>query len=964
MVHPDDRLDGPQPAEPIPDTSTAGDPAGPLHAVDRRLDLAFAALTDASDLSFIHCLGERAAPGERSALLDERLPDARWISADTHALTYIDPADHLRVHHAWLEACHGPDRIGRATVRTVQPLQADDDGEPGPVGLYDAVLIDLIGTPGIDAVVVILSERTTEVDRPLVQLPPPRGAASFRIRLDLDGVIRGGTASVALLLGRELDELVGTEVAPLIHPDDLDQASGVWEDVLAKPDQSQTIRIRLLHADGSWRWFSDTAWNALHDPDEPGVLSEFHDIRALVEAEQALYASELGFRTLAESLPVGVAVLDQNGLVTFANHQLVSLLTSVGALGPDVPGPAAEPVGDAFATAWTDLVHPELAAQVADLLTPGDPSAYAPASRQIQLLDAHGQAVHLLVQAVTIWMQDGRSVIVSLQDVSNEVLTGKAHARLLQVVDEVGDLVLVGQVGGDVTYLNHAARRFLGDHALGQPVSAFIGSDLDGLEPWTGDLDVLDGDGATHTMATTVSPVADSLGSDELFVGVTMRDVTAKRVHERELARLARRDALTGLPNRFALMELLDGARSGEGERSDDIAVFFIDLDNLKIVNDGLGHSAGDLLLVEVANELRRAADEGADTVARFGGDEFVVVCEGVGPDAAIERAERFLAAVERAEVAGVSTHVSASIGVATAPRQVVDAESLIRDADAAMYAAKRAGRSRCALFDDSLRTRVTQRFQLEASLRASIESTGLDVHFQPVVSLESGTVTGVEALCRWSGASPADFIPVAEESGLILPLGAQVFAKALRGVAALRAEVPGAGGLRVGINVSARELDQPNFAEHTLAVIAASEVPADHVVIELTESVLIDPRDEVDACLRQLREAGVALALDDFGSGYSSLGYLRRYPIDILKLDISYTQAMVDDLETRVIVEALASMASRLGLRVVAEGVETAEQLAIVAELGLDWVQGFLVGRPAPVEDLIASGLRPLIDL
>lgn len=943
----------------------------PLHATDRRLDLAFTELTTTPPDAFLHCLEGQTGPLDLPPMLRERLPAARWIPTDTHALTFIDPSDHLTVHQAWLEACHGPDRVAKATVRTVQPLLID--GEPvGPIGLYDITLIDLVGTEGIDAVVVTLTPVAAADHADRMIAPPPRGAASFRVRLDPAGVIVGGTASVASLLGRPLNDLMGTTIAPLIHPDDLEAATGTWEDVLAKPDQSQTVRIRLQHGDGSWRWFHDTAWNALDDPDAPGILSEFHDIHSLVEAEQALHASELGFRTLAESLPVGVTVLDQDGRVHFANHRLVTLLTDAGLSGPDSPtSPTPEPAaGPGFVTSWSDLVDPSFAAEVADLVRPRDPSRDALVSRQVEVTRPDGEAVHLLVQAVTIWNHDGRSVIVSVQDVSNEVHTSRAHARLIQVVDEVDDIVIVCRVDDTIAYLNQAARRYLGDDAVGQRMKGFMPAAVrevteGSIEPrlednlgWKGDLVIQDLEGRTRTMDTTVRPVVDP-SSHELHVGITMRDVTAQRAHERDLAHQARHDTLTGLPNRFALMEILDDQRV-EGDADEDLAVFFIDLDNLKIVNDGLGHSAGDRLLVAVSDELQRAAGD-EDTVARFGGDEFVVVSHGVGPDTALTRAHRFLDAVQRAEVRGVSNHVSASIGVATSTRGASDAERLIRDADAAMYAAKRAGRARCAVFDEPLRERVSRRFQLESDLRATIENDELSVWFQPIVAVDGGSVTGVEALCRWDKGSPADFIPIAEESGLILPLGAQVLARSLRSAVELREAHPHLDEIRVGINVSARELDQPDYAEHTLEIVRASGMPIEQVVLELTESVLIDPRDEVAATLGELRDAGISLALDDFGSGYSSLTYLRRYPLDVLKLDISYTQAMVHDPETRVIVETLVAMANRLGLRVVAEGVETEEQLRLVEQLDVTWVQGYLVGRPAPVDQLLQTGLPPV---
>lgn len=941
----------------------------PLHATDRRLDTAFAALRQASTDAFFHCLQREAGSNEMPPMLREQLPAARWIPTEIHPLTYIDPTDHLAVHKAWLQACHGPDRVGQATVRTIQPLTSDDGAVVGPTGLYEAALVDLIGTDGFDTVVVTLTPIDAD-DRQLgVVTPPPRGASSFRFRFDLHGTITGGTISVASLLGRSLPDLTGTPVAPLIHPDDLETASGTWDDVLAKPDQSQTVRIRLQHADGSWRWFHLTAWNALDDPDTPGVVSEFHDIHALVEAEQALHASELGFRTLAESLPVGVSVLDQDGRILFANHRLVTILADAGLIETDPPPPVPDPGGPGFVSNWTELVVPSFASEVADLLRAGDPSADAPASRQIDVTGPDGQSIHLLVQAVTIWNHEGRSVIVSVQDVSEEVRVSRSHARLVQVVDEVDDVVILCRIDDTIAYLNQAARRFLGEEAVGRPMKAFMPPQVraiteQAIEPrlldalgWRGDLDIIDLEGAKHTMATTVSPVVDP-SREELHVGITMRDVTAERAHERVLARQARHDTLTGLPNRFALMELLD-AQHRHGDPDDDVAVFFVDLDNLKIVNDGLGHSAGDRLLVAVADELAKAAL--GDTVARFGGDEFVVALEGVGPDTALAQAQRFLDAVQRAEVAGVSNDVSASIGVATAKRSDADPEGLIRDADAAMYAAKRAGRARCALFDDQLRDRVRRRFRLESALRTTLELDELAVHFQPIVSLDDGAVTGLEALCRWNDVSPSEFIPIAEESGLILALGSEVLVKSLEGAAFIRAAHPHLHDLRIGINVSARELDQPHYAARTLEIIEASGVPNESVVLELTESVLIDPRDEIDVVLRTLRDAGVGLALDDFGSGYSSLTYLRRYPIDVLKLDISYTQAMVHDAETRVIVEALVSMANRLGLRVVAEGVETQEHLDLVSALDITWAQGYLVGRPASRDDLLAGGLGPV---
>ena len=798
-------------------------------------------------------------------------------------------------------------------------------------------------------------------------------AASFRLRLTDRGVIKGGTAEIVELLGCESRAVEGTRLEALIHPDDIGPSTGPWMEVLASPDRSQTNRLRLRHADGGWRWFGATTWNALADPSIAAVVTELRDIHGLVEAEQALHASELGFRTLAESMPVGVAVLDEDGRVHFANHHLVSVLRHTGVARID--GPALEPgqVGPGFTVAWSELVDADFAAEVAPLIGPGEGEGSAARSRQVAVHQPDGTAHHLLVSASTVRNPGGRSVIVSVQDVSDEVRTTRDHDRLIQVVDEVDDVVIVVDLDGCIAYCNHAARQFLGPDAPGRRLQDFLTEGLlevammvveptqDGPHRWSGDLEVPDRSGWLHTMATAVRPVVDR-ERPGVHIGITMRDVTAERAHARELAHSARHDLLTDLPNRLSLMESLETARH-RGHPDEEVAVCFIDLDNLKIVNDGLGHSAGDRLLVAVADELRRAA--APHLVARFGGDEFVVLGGAVDQTRAMDRAERLLAAVEQVQVTGVASHISASIGVALSRRADLDPEGIIRDADSAMYAAKRAGRSRCTLFDEDLRQRASRRFQLETLLRDKLRTGGLDVHLQPVVALADGKVSGFEALSRWSEAAPDEFITVAEESGLIVPLGQTMLERTLVDAAKVRVSDPALAELRIGVNVSGRELHEPDFAVRTLAAIDASGIPASHIVLELTETVLIDQREGVDHAISRLRDAGISLALDDFGKGYSSLTYLRRYPIDILKLDVSYTQALDSDAAALVIADAMVSMANRLGIDVVAEGVETAEQLAIVADLGVKWVQGFLLGRPASVDDLLGTDLtQPVAEI
>ena len=944
---------------------------GPLHALNRRLDLALQELASLPENAFIHVL--RTKPGgallaESGSALTESIRllvgDTHEIASDRHPLEAINQSQHIEVHRAWMSACHGADRIGRATAEIVEDLVSLDEQATLRRGTYNVTLVDLVGVEGIDSIVVTITPAADIKSQRRESTPPPTGTKSFRLRVDMAGQIIGGTEPCLELLGYPLKSLMGTSISALIHPDDFDAAAEVWNAVVSDPNRSQTMRIRLLHDDGTWRWFFDTAWSNISDPDSPGVISEFHDIHAQVEAEQARQASELSFQSLAESLPVGVAVLDEDGRVHFTNHRLASILTEAGLIGHGQEQRMGGHPSTGLTVRWEELVSPAIAAEVGDLMRPGVGTAQQPASRQVDVVGKNGEIVHLLVQAVTVSSPTGSNVIVNLQDVSNEVTTSRAHSRLIRVVDKVDDAVLLVKADRDtrlVVYANNSAQRFVEEDFVGRSITAFMRDDLrehvesfiypviDAGKPWSGDLWMSDPQDEWHLMAVSVTPVVDSAG-EATHVGITMREITAERAHEQELANQARHDQLTGLPNRLSLMEMLS-ITPELGKPEDLVAVLFIDIDNLKIVNDGLGHSAGDRLLVAVAEELRRRNTD--DLVTRFGGDEFVVVATVADNDDALAMADSLLGAIMRTYVPGIATRITASIGVAVSRRSEIDGESLIRDADAAMYVAKRTGRARTALFDDRLRRRTQRRFQLEADLRAAIENNELYINLQPVVSIDTGVITGAEALCRWKNHSPADFIPIAEESGLIIPLGKEVMKLALDAAADIRTRTE-MSRFDIAINISAIELDQPDFARRTLEVIEHSGIPPQDVVIELTETVLIDSRDEVTETLKRLRDAGVRLALDDFGVGYSSLPYLRQYPLDILKLDISYTQGIEYDQETLIIVDSMVSMAHRLGMTVIAEGVETEAQLRRIEDLGVRLVQGYLLAPPLAPKSIV----------
>ena len=432
--------------------------------------------------------------------------------------------------------------------------------------------------------------------------------------------------------------------------------------------------------------------------------------------------------------------------------------------------------------------------------------------------------------------------------------------------------------------------------------------------------------------------------------------VDRNRVDE-EVRHRAMHDPLTGLPNRALALDRLEGALARRRRDGRAVAVLLADLDQFKLVNDSMGHRAGDDLLVALAPRLHDAVRP-SDTVARLGGDEFLVVCEQLdGPHEAIRVAERVAQAINQPIVLAAGEHfVTASIGIAVADRADADPADLLRDADAAMYRAKERGRGRYELFDDVLRKRVLTRLRTENELRRGIEHDELRVVYQPVIELSDGSVTAVEALVRWQHpergtVDPVDFIPVAEESGLIGALGDWVLTAACRDGAAWQARYPRAEPLLVCVNTSPRQLANGAFPARVADIMGRHGLAPGSLALEITESVLMEEAHAPVTVLASLREYGLRLMLDDFGTGYSSLSYLKRFPLDVLKIDRSFVAGLGRDEEDSAIVAAIVQMAQTLGLMVIAEGVERPEQLERLRELGCDRAQGRLIAGPMPAE-------------
>ena len=448
-------------------------------------------------------------------------------------------------------------------------------------------------------------------------------------------------------------------------------------------------------------------------------------------------------------------------------------------------------------------------------------------------------------------------------------------------------------------------------------------------------------------VSTTASLVTSEQGPPPFF-SVQVHDTTARRAAESELAHQAFHDPLTGLPNRQLLADRVAQALERAVRTGGSVAAVFLDVDQFKVVNDGIGHAAGDELLVQVAHRLRSTIRPG-DTLARFGGDEFVIVCEGMDAAEAAAVGDRIAEAMRAPlRLEGRDVVVSVSAGVAVAGPGS-DVGSLLRDADSAMYQAKERGRNRTVLFDDAMHLRASERLETELALRHALVRDELVVHYQPILELGSGRVVTVEALVRWNHPTrgllgPGEFIGLAEQTGLVVPIGAWVLREALHQVAGWRARLPGAQDLGVAVNLSARQVAEPGMVRAVAAALGATGIPAAAVHLEMTESVVMNEGEAIVDTLLALRGLGVRLMIDDFGTGYSSLSYLKRLPVDGLKVDRSFVDGLggADQNDTSI-VRAVLSLAAAMELHVVAEGVETTRQLEHLTELEVDCGQGHL---------------------
>ena len=790
--------------------------------------------------------------------------------------------------------------------------------------------------------------------------------------IDLDGNCTFANRACLRMLGNEsAAELLGKNMHDVIHHT---RADGSPYPVAECHIFQAFRRGKEAHVDDEVLWRRDGTsfpveyWSyPVRKAGEPvGAVVTCLDITERKRAQDQLRTSEERFRIAAEN--AGDFTFEWD--LRTGQIEVFGWLARVG----DPPAPATF-------EAWKSMVHPDdLGPILAGIERHIETGERYIAEYRIWGENASIHHYSLRGQAIRNAAGEPYKWIGLICDITKSKQAEEAISQLAAIVQCSEDAIIGTSLSGAITTWNGGAERL-----LGYPASQALGASLSTLLPQPGqawDILGLSSQGAVSRMdeavfvcknglevpvSLTVSPIRKASG-EITGVATIARDISARKKAEIALAHQAHHDHLTGLPNTLLLADRLASSIQHASRSGLTTAVIYVDLDGFKFVNDTLGHEAGDALLKQVTGRLQMCIRE-PNTLARMGGDEFMVVITDVRDDGiAHSIAERLRTALHRPfQVADHELYVTASVGISMYPRDGTDVSTLRRNADTAMYEAKRSGKDRVLFFTPAMHATFLEHLELETELRRSLDRDDeLSLVFQPIFEANSGRQTAFEALLRWThpvlgSIAPAKFIPVAEESGLIFRLGAWVLKQACRKCRLWQDH--GLAGVRVAANVSALEFARDEFAGNVLRVLEETGLPGDLLDLELTETTLMRNLDESISKMSLLRARGIRISIDDFGTGYSSLGYLPRLPIDTLKIDRSFVAELGVNSTARSLIDGMISLAHSIGKQVVVEGVETKEQLEILRSIGCDEMQGFLLGRPAPLPDWDApqlAGIAP----
>jgi diguanylate cyclase (GGDEF)-like protein/PAS domain S-box-containing protein len=922
-------------------------------------------------------------------LIAEAIPHIVWMGAPDGSTCYLNQRGAAYAGLAgvattedWVAHIHPDDgndvtRAWEAATRTRAPYSLDyrlrrHDGayrwhafravpvcdDAGAIVRWIGTATDIDDAKSLEEDLRAAERGAEESRRQVAAIVDGSGAAIFGATID--AIVTSWNAAAEELFGWKAEEIIGQPLSVL--------APGGWS--------SEQVQVRArLNAGGAAERFESTrrrkdgtlvdvlitASRAIDEAGNVVGLSVIaHDITESRLAQRALEASQ---RRLAEAQQIAHVGSFELDVVTGEWTRSAEQCRILG----------LDPAREADPGEFVSMIHPD------DRSVFGDAWADAtqcgvPVDFALRITRADSQQRHIRVRALPEVAADGTvvrlagTVLDDTEQIEAERVRRAAEARFEIIFEQAGIGAVILGLDGVPSRVNAAACELLArpaDQLVGRPWTDYNHPDdaapgpavrarlAAGHDTFEDERRYVRPDGSVVWASTHVTLVRDAAGEPHYLLA-QLADITARKQLEHELAHQALHDSLTGLPNRALLTDRLVHSLAGSRRRGWQLGVLFLDLDGFKMVNDSLGHACGDDVLRQAADRIGRAIRPG-DTVARFGGDEFVVVCDEVS-DQEIERiAVRILDALSQpCHIGAQEVSVTASLGIALADQDATP-ESLLRDSDAAMYLAKERGQGRFELFDQVLRDKADRLLATASALRHALDRGEFLVHYQPIVDLGTGAMVGAEALLRWQHpdrglVSPAEFIPTAEETGLIVAIGAWVLEQACRQLVVWQVSEP---SMTVAVNLSVRQMLAPDIAGMIEGVLERTGARPGSVCLELTESVFMEDVDYFARTLSSLKALGVQLAIDDFGTGYSSLSYLKRFPVDAVKVDRAFVDGLGTDPHHSALVAAIIAMADALGLEVIAEGVETGDQLAGLRKLGCQQAQGFYLARPMPAADL-----------
>ncbi len=743
----------------------------------------------------------------------------------------------------------------------------------------------------------------------------------------------------------------------------------------------QRSQLRWRHRDGSWRWFAITEQAMARD--EFGRVTRLvgiaREVTEQIEANQSVQASERRYRALAESLNDIIFATNSELAIDYISPsvQMVLGYSTTWAASNGLESLVMQPRQvemfynlirtvrrRARDFAQVDLLRRELPVQM----------------MHVDCRAADGRHVPIELRIMLIWNEQGRfdGILCIGRDITLQRRADEQLRMAATVFDHSTAAIVITDAEGGIIKTNEAFSHITGygaEEVIGQLPSVlgadrqqenqlgFILNRIRQQGSWEGEFWLKRKDGETYPGWVGITGVRDQQGALTSYV-CFFSDMSERKASEQRIHRLAYYDGLTQLPNRTLFQDRLYNSLQQAARHGDWVVLLFLDLDRFKPINDSLGHAAGDRMLKDVAARLAACVDED-DTVARMGGDEFTfLLATCTDRDDALKRAihaaECILQSLKMPfSLSGREFFVTASISIALSPQDGGDLSQLMKNADTAMYHAKARGKNNFQFYQADMNARALERLELESDLRHALEQRQFVLHYQPQFLADGLTLAGVETLLRWQHpvrglVPPGDFIPALEELGLIADVGDWILDEACRQIVTWQAA--GRSVPRVSVNLSARQFGDGALEQRIARTLQASGISPSCLELELTESILMQEVGEAMRMLESLKRLGLSIAVDDFGTGYSSLNYLKRFPIDVLKIDRSFVDGLPAGEQDAQITRAIIAMAHSLGMTVIAEGVETQAQLDFLREHGCDEVQGFLLGRPMPPDEVVAS--------